>query len=116
MAITSLALYGLWQPWTVFNDAGPPTPPRAVIEREAARTISSILSDSSSRLLEFGGGGALRVPVRTAVKTGTSSDYRDAWTIAYNGRWLVGVWIRSEERRVGKECLSTCRSRWSPYH
>src|SRR3546814_11278715 len=26
------------------------------------------------------------------------------------GRW------RSEERRVGKECVSTCRSRWSPYH
>src|SRR3546814_19072651 len=26
------------------------------------------------------------------------------------------VKIRSEERRVGKECVSTCRSRWSPYH
>src|SRR3546814_12881262 len=24
--------------------------------------------------------------------------------------------IRSEERRVGKECVSTCRSRWAPYH
>src|SRR3546814_3033006 len=28
---------------------------------------------------------------------------------------LKGV-LRSEERRVGKECVSTCRSRWSPYH
>src|SRR3546814_4818542 len=28
--------------------------------------------------------------------------------------WLALV--RSEERRVGKECVSTCRSRWSPYH
>src|SRR3546814_5024750 len=27
----------------------------------------------------------------------------------------LGPW-RSEERRVGKECVSTCRSRWSPYH
>src|SRR3546814_11281155 len=27
-----------------------------------------------------------------------------------------GEYIRSEERRVGKECVSTCRSRWSPYH
>src|SRR3546814_13358477 len=26
------------------------------------------------------------------------------------------VTVRSEERRVGKECVSTCRSRWSPYH
>src|SRR3546814_8937869 len=31
--------------------------------------------------------------------------------------WLpVSVFKRSEERRVGKECVSTCRSRWSPYH
>src|SRR3546814_13062026 len=28
----------------------------------------------------------------------------------------IPVNIRSEERRVGKECVSTCRSRWSPYH
>src|SRR3546814_3629599 len=26
------------------------------------------------------------------------------------------LWDRSEERRVGKECVRTCRSRWSPYH
>src|SRR3546814_6826859 len=31
-----------------------------------------------------------------------------------NGR-KYSAW-RSEERRVGKECVSTCRSRWSPYH
>src|SRR3546814_3424885 len=29
---------------------------------------------------------------------------------------FVGLRARSEERRVGKECVSTCRSRWSPYH
>src|SRR3546814_2806368 len=29
---------------------------------------------------------------------------------------LVYALSRSEERRVGKECVSTCRSRWSPYH
>src|SRR3546814_16969113 len=32
----------------------------------------------------------------------------------YTGIGQQGV--RSEERRVGKECVSTCRSRWSPYH
>src|SRR3546814_15076855 len=30
------------------------------------------------------------------------------------GEWFLG-WNRSGERRVGKECVSTCRSRWSPY-
>src|SRR3546814_13780543 len=29
--------------------------------------------------------------------------------------WAALAFIRSEERRVGKECVSTCRSRWSPY-
>src|SRR3546814_12893195 len=32
------------------------------------------------------------------------------------GSVLEGIPARSEERRVGKECVSTCRSRWSPYH
>src|SRR3546814_17534857 len=31
---------------------------------------------------------------------------------AHSVAWI----LRSEERRVGKECVSTCRSRWSPYH
>src|SRR3546814_4889094 len=31
-------------------------------------------------------------------------------------RILCAMFGRSEERRVGKECVSTCRSRWSPYH
>src|SRR3546814_16658614 len=30
--------------------------------------------------------------------------------------FLLDAFERSEERRVGKECVSTCRSRWSPYH
>src|SRR3546814_19192493 len=29
---------------------------------------------------------------------------------------IISMYGRSEERRVGKECVSTCRSRWSPYH
>src|SRR3546814_20198025 len=33
-----------------------------------------------------------------------------------NGKVKVTIYPRSEERRVGKECVSTCRSRWSPYH
>ena len=33
-----------------------------------------------------------------------------------NTKHLNEILDRSEERRVGKECVSTCRSRWSPYH
>src|SRR3546814_12853284 len=36
----------------------------------------------------------------------------DAQLVAFD----PALGFRSEERRVGKECVSTCRSRWSPYH
>src|SRR3546814_3732265 len=39
---------------------------------------------------------------------------RDGRGICSTGTFCAGR--RSEERRVGKECVSTCRSRWSPYH
>lgn len=65
---------------------------------EAASLIGNILSDSSARRLEFGDGGLLSFPVQTAVKTGTSSDYRDAWAIAYNNDYTVGVWMGNLDR------------------
>src|SRR3546814_20631890 len=37
-------------------------------------------------------------------------------TIRGTSRPVTWALTRSEERRVGKECVSTCRSRWSPYH
>src|SRR3546814_14034647 len=39
------------------------------------------------------------------------------WVDRHHGRGTkLTIALRSEERRVGKECVSTCRSRWSPYH
>src|SRR3546814_13169913 len=46
---------------------------------------------------------------RRADRAGRPADGRD-------GRPALRPAGRSEERRVGKECVSTCRSRWSPYH
>src|SRR3546814_12814314 len=45
----------------------------------------------------------------------------DGWRLNGQKIWITAVpsshkMLRSEERRVGKECVSTCRSRWSPYH
>ena len=46
---------------------------------------------------------------------GLMPSYR--WPIPPADRWAIIAYIRgSEERRVGKECTSWCRSRWSPYH
>src|SRR3546814_1576664 len=58
-----------------------------------------------------------------------SSDLRTPGALAFEGACILfpvnralasgrdrPATIRSEERRVGKECVGTCRSRWSPYH
>src|SRR3546814_15613140 len=47
-------------------------------------------------------------PIYAVYGPGTSSDGRVQISFKYQ--------LRSEERRVGKECVSTCRSRWSTYH
>src|SRR3546814_3643194 len=45
------------------------------------------------------------------------SSNKDTWRIAALPAGVAATARdRSEERRVGKECVSTCRSRWSPYH
>src|SRR3546814_17805514 len=54
--------------------------------------------------------GALAAVVRKALGH-KPHDKKDPAT-----RTFQAIRIRSEERRVGKECVSTCRSRWSPYH
>src|SRR3546814_12966164 len=72
-------------------------------------------------------GAAMKAMERIAAKlpagigfewTGLSYEERLAGNqaMAVYALSLLMVFLRSEERRVGKECVSTCRSRWSPYH
>src|SRR3546814_1521431 len=56
--------------------------------------------------------GGLVMPFDRSAQKVPSNGY-DNWTGYPDARERL---VRSEERRVGKECVSTCRSRWSPYH
>ncbi len=99
-----VSLYELVQAYTVLANQGRLIPLRAVsgtpmqhtrqlFSKEVTSIMGHILSDAGARTLEFGGGGLLNFPVQTAVKTGTSSDYRDAWAMGYNCNFTVGVWM-----------------------
>src|SRR3546814_20820356 len=46
----------------------------------------------------------------------TQADCAQAERRIVRSRYSIATGVRSDERRVGKECVSTCRSRWSPYH
>lgn len=65
---------------------------RRVLPETAASLIGHILSDPLARQLEFGTDSVLNFPVQTAVKTGTSTGYRDAWAMGYNRDFVAGVW------------------------
>lgn len=75
-------------PSEVTNRVGDP-----VISTGVAAIIGDILSDRSARELEFGSGGVLNHPVQTAVKTGTSTDFKDSWAVGFDSRYVVGVWM-----------------------
>ncbi len=65
---------------------------KQAISPEGAFLISDILSDNNARAPIFG--ASLTVPGHTAaVKTGTTDDSRDAWTIGYTPQIAVGVWV-----------------------
>ena len=66
------------------------------ITKEGAYLISNILSDNQARSGIFG--SSLSIPGHTAaVKTGTTNDSRDAWTIGYTPDYAVGVWVGNND-------------------
>jgi penicillin-binding protein 1C len=70
-----------------------PTSGEQVIRPEHAFLITSILSDNDARTPMFGSDSVLNLPFPAAVKTGTSNDYRDNWTLGYTPDLAVGVWV-----------------------
>lgn len=65
--------------------------PRRTVEDKYTFLISSILSDNKSRAEIFG--TALNISRPAAVKTGTTENFKDAWTIGYTPSLVVGVWV-----------------------
>lgn len=67
---------------------------KRVIDSQYARLINDILSDDQARVPAYRPGGFLTLPGRdVAAKTGTSQDFRDAWTVGYTPSIVAGVWV-----------------------
>jgi penicillin-binding protein 1C len=95
---------GLYSPCTLIQSAlsidghpvaSPDGPPehensRQVYDERAAYLITDILKDYVARRPAFG--NAFHFPFDCAVKTGTTKDYRDNWTMGYTTEYTVGVW------------------------
>jgi len=71
--------------------------PEQAVSAEAAYLISDILSDAEARRGGFGAGTPLETSQTTAVKTGTTNDFRDNITVGYTPYLTVGVWAGNKD-------------------
>ncbi|TET84903.1 MAG: PBP1A family penicillin-binding protein [Candidatus Nealsonbacteria bacterium] len=72
--------------------------PKRVLDKNPARLINDILSDNEARAPLFGWHSALYFEgYQVAVKTGTTQNYRDAWTIGYAPSVVAGIWVGNND-------------------
>jgi membrane peptidoglycan carboxypeptidase len=73
-------------------------PGKRAISTEASYIISHILLDNNARVTEFGSNSGLVIPGKAvSVKTGTTDDKKDNWTIGYTPNFLVAVWVGNND-------------------
>jgi penicillin-binding protein 1C len=95
-AYTTLAGDGRLHPlrWMTHEVSAPGRPRgERIFSPSTVRQIAGFLSDPQARLPSFPRSSHSEYAFPVAVKTGTSAAWRDAWTIAYSERFLVGVWV-----------------------
>ncbi|OGF33473.1 hypothetical protein A2533_02550 [Candidatus Falkowbacteria bacterium RIFOXYD2_FULL_35_9] len=67
---------------------------RKVLDKNIANTMNNVLSDNGARAYIFGANNYLTISGRpVGAKTGTTNDYRDAWTVGYTPSIAAGVWV-----------------------
>ncbi len=66
---------------------------RKIFSPQIAFLITDILADRDARVPAFGYTSPLNLPFECAVKTGTTKDFRDNWTVGFTSRYTVGVWV-----------------------
>ncbi len=76
---------------------------KKVLSSQVARMINSILSDNEARSYVFGHHNYLNLGKRpVGAKTGTTNDYRDAWTVGYTPSLVTGVWVGNTDNKAMK--------------
>jgi len=94
-----LARTGKYQPLKIIKNNKSIKKHKQVISAESSSIVANILSDSKARALEFGAGSLLSYPVQTAIKTGTSTGYRDAWILGFNHNFVAGIWMGNHNNK-----------------
>lgn len=77
---------------------------KRVLDQQIVRQINDILSDNQARSFIFGARSPLVLPDRpVAAKTGTTQEFRDAWTVGYTPSLVAGVWVGNNDNSEMKQ-------------
>ena len=82
---------------------------------QEAFLLTNVLSDNNARAAAFGSSSALRLSRPAAAKTGTTTDYRDVWTIGYTPQIVAGVWVGNNDN-TPMEGVSSSRGAGPIWH
>lgn len=82
---------------------------------QEAYLLTNVLSDNNARAPVFGSNSALRLSRPAAAKTGTTTDYRDVWTVGYTPQIVTGVWVGNNDN-TPMEGLSSSRGAGPIWH
>ncbi len=74
-----------------------------IFDPRVAWLISDILSDDNARQLGFGENSTLKIERPAAVKTGTTTNFHDNWTIGYTPSIVVGVWVGNSDYQAMRD-------------
>jgi penicillin-binding protein 1C len=78
---------------TTVPDSSSPNPKSQIPNSNTWQLITDMLSDRHARAIAFGVDSILNLPFPTAVKTGTSSNFRDTWTVGFSTDYTVATWV-----------------------
>jgi penicillin-binding protein 1C len=92
--------------WKARVLAGEPIESTRLVSPETAAIVADILCDNNARRLSFGLNSPLDLGVRVAVKTGTSSGYRDRWCVGFDREHTVAVWAGNLDGKSLGEILA----------
>jgi hypothetical protein len=91
--------------------------PEVVIDSRVAFILGDILDDDEARVPAMGRDNPLSLPFPAAVKTGTTDDFRDNWTLGYTPGLVVGVWTGNTDNSemINITGLTGAAPLWSAY-
>jgi membrane peptidoglycan carboxypeptidase len=94
-----------------------PPSPEQVVDSRIAFLISDILDDDPARWPAMGRNNPLDLPFPAAVKTGTTNEFRDNWTVGYTPGLALGVWTGNADNSemINISGLSGAAPLWSEY-